>query len=128
MLAHYTAASLVAENRSLAFPVSSDSIPTSAGQEDHVSMGFTAARKAAAMLDNAQHVVAIEALGSAQGLDLRRPLEPAAATKAALDHVRQSSPFLEDDRPLSGDIEAIARSVATGGLTGAVESLIGPLA
>jgi histidine ammonia-lyase len=128
MLAHYTAASLVAENRSLAFPVSSDSIPTSAGQEDHVSMGFTAARKAAAMLVNAQHVIAIEALGSAQGLELRRPLEPAAATKAALDHVRQSSPFLEDDRPLSGDIEAVARSVATGGLTGAVESVIGPLA
>ncbi|MEA2506987.1 MAG: histidine ammonia-lyase [Actinomycetota bacterium] len=127
MLAHYTAASLVAENRSLMFPVSSDSITTSAGQEDHVSMGFTAARKAATVLVNAQHVIAIEALGGAQGLDLRGPLKPAAATGAALDVVRGLSPFLDADRPLSDDIGAVAQSIAAGDFAAAVENVAGPL-
>ena len=85
MLPHYTAASLVSESRSLCFPASADSIPTSAGQEDHVSMGATSGRKAAAILANIEHVIAIEALTAAQGLDLRvlrSPLPPGRGPRA----------------------------------------------
>ena len=127
MLAHYTAASLVSENRSLTFPVSSDSITTSAGQEDHVSMGFTAARKAAAILQNARHVIAIEALGGAHGLELRRPLEPANGTRAALQAMRRVSTFLDEDRSLSDDIQAAAAEIATGSFSAAVQEATGPL-
>jgi histidine ammonia-lyase len=127
MMTQYTAAALVSENRSLSFPASSDSIPTSAGQEDHVSMGFTSARKAQQILVNAQHVVSIEALAAAQALELRRPLEPAEGTRAALDAVRSRSSYLEDDRPLSNDIESVAQLIATNGLLEAVEARIGPL-
>ncbi|HEX2051643.1 MAG TPA: histidine ammonia-lyase [Actinomycetota bacterium] len=126
MIAHYTAASLVAESRSLCFPASSDSIPTSAGQEDHVSMGATSARKAAAVVANTERVVAIEALSAAQGLDLR-VAEPAAATGAARAAVRALSPELDHDRPLAGDIEAVAGAVASGALAGAAEEVAGPL-
>jgi histidine ammonia-lyase len=118
---------LVAENRSLTFPVSSDSITTSAGQEDHVSMGFTAARKSAAILRNAQRVIAIEALAGAQGLDLRRPLEPAQGTATARAGIRSVSPYLDEDRPLSGDIEATANQIATGAFSGPVQAAIGAL-
>ncbi|MGH2694088.1 MAG: histidine ammonia-lyase [Actinomycetota bacterium] len=121
MLAHYTAASLVSENRSLCFPASSDSIPTSAGQEDHVSMGMTSARKAAAIVSNSERVLAIEALCAAQGLDLRAPLSPAVATAAARDVVREVSPFLEDDRPLGRDIEAVSELIESGRLAAGVD-------
>jgi histidine ammonia-lyase len=127
MLAHYTAAALVAEDRSLTFPVSSDSISTSAGQEDHVSMGFTAARKAAAILDNTRHIIAIEAIGTAQGLDMRSPLAPSRATSAAIGAIRTVSAYLAEDRPLSDDIGAVAGLVAAGALAGAVEEVTGPL-
>ncbi|MDQ4025332.1 MAG: histidine ammonia-lyase, partial [Actinomycetota bacterium] len=83
MIVQYTAASLVSESRSLCWPASVDSIPSSAGQEDHVSMGATSGRKAAAILANTEHVLAIEALAAAQGLDLRAPLSPASGTAAA---------------------------------------------
>jgi histidine ammonia-lyase len=127
MLAQYTAASLVSENRGLCWPASVDSIPTSAGQEDHVSMGMTSARRAAAVLDNSFKALAIESLAAAQGLDLRVPLEPAAATGAARGALRDLSPTLEEDRPLSGDIEAVASLMAEGGLVRAAESAAGPL-
>jgi histidine ammonia-lyase len=127
MLAHYTAASLVAEDRSLTFPVSSDSISTSAGQEDHVSMGFTAARKAAAILTNTRHIIAIEGLAAAQGLDMRGPLQPAAATNAAVTALREVSPYLAEERPLADDIGAAARMLAAGTLSAAVEEVTGPL-
>lgn len=126
MIAHYTAASLVAESRSLCFPASSDSIPTSAGQEDHVSMGATSARKAAAVVANSERVVAVEALAAAQGLDLRG-LDPAPATGAARAAVRSLSPELHHDRPLSGDIEAMAATVASGAFAVAAEDVAGPL-
>ena len=116
MLAQYTAAALVSENRSLCFPASADSIPTSAGQEDHVSMGATAARKTASVLDNAEHVIAIEALAAAQGLDLRAPLRPAAATGSALARIRKISPALDEDRPLSGDISEVRELICSGEL------------
>ncbi len=119
MLAHYTAASLVSENRSLAFPASADSIPTSAGQEDHVSMGATSARKATAMLGNSAHVIAIEALAASQGLELRAPLKPAAGTGAALRLIRGHSDFLAEDRSLAPDIEAMAELVRSGAVTAA---------
>jgi histidine ammonia-lyase len=115
MIAHYTAAALVAENRSLCFPPSSDSIPTSAGQEDHVSMGATSGRRALQILDNSRRVIAIEALAAAQALDLRS-LQPASGTARAKERVRAVADFVDDDRSLSGDIAAVADLVAAEGL------------
>jgi histidine ammonia-lyase len=127
MIVQYTAASLVSENRSLCWPASADSVPSSAGQEDHVSMGATSGRKAAAILANTEHVLAIEALAAAQGLDLRAPLAPAPGTAAACAAVREVSPFLEEDRPLSEDITAVRERIADGGLMQAVDPVTGPL-
>lgn len=128
MIVQYTAASVVSENRSLLWPASADTMPTSAGQEDHVSMGATAGRKAMAILSNTEHVVAIEALAAAQGLELRAPLTPSPATAHVVEHVRAVSPFVEEDRPLSEDIAALKTMVASGHLAGAAEELAGPLA
>ena len=121
MLAQYTAAALVTENRSLSFPASADSIPTSAGQEDHVSMGATAALKARRVLTNTRLVLAIEALTGSQGLDLRAPLQPGPVTGAIRAAVREVSPFLDEDRSLSDDISAVAELVADGTLRDAAE-------
>src|SRR5207245_1612633 len=88
MLVQYTAASLVSEGKSLAHPASVDSITSSAGQEDHVSMGMTSARHARECVANAEVVVALEALVAAQALDLRAPLRPAGGTAAGLAAVR----------------------------------------
>jgi histidine ammonia-lyase len=128
MLPQYTAASLVSENRSLSFPASADSISTSAGQEDHVSMGATSARKAAAILANTEHVIAIEALSAAQGLDLRAPLEPGPATAAARAAIRTVSAFVDEDRSLSDDITAMRELIRDGSLVAAAESSTGGLA
>lgn len=127
MLAQYTAASLVSECKSLAHPASVDSIPSSAGQEDHVSMGMTAARHARDIVANAEIVVAIEVMAAAQALDLRAPLAPAPATKAARDAIRTDVPFLEADRELRPDIDACAWLVREGALLAAVEGVVGAL-
>ncbi|HYX79290.1 MAG TPA: histidine ammonia-lyase [Actinomycetota bacterium] len=127
MLAQYTAASLVSESKSLAHPASVDSIDSSAGQEDHVSMGMTSARHAREIMTNAEIVVAIEALAAAQALDLRAPLEPAAATGAARDAVRERVPFLSEDRELAPDIGAATELVRSGALASAVEAVVGAL-
>jgi histidine ammonia-lyase len=127
MLAQYTAASLVSESRSMCFPASSDSIPTSAGQEDHVSMGATSARKSASILANSEHVIAIEALAAAQGIDLRDPLRPGPGSAAARDAVRTVSPVLDEDRPLAGDIERARGLLRDGTLEAAVAAAIGEL-
>ena len=127
MLPQYTAASLVSESRTLCFPASADSIPTSAGQEDHVSMGATSARKTAAILANTEHVIAIEALSAAQALDLRGPLEPAAGTGAARRAVRAVSPFLDQDRSLSSDITKVRDLIRDGSFVGAAETVVGAL-
>ena len=127
MLAQYTAASLVSECKSLAHPASVDSIPSSAGQEDHVSMGMTAARHARGVVANAEVVVAVEAMAGAQGLDLRAPLAPAGATRAARDAIREAIPFLDADRELGPDIAAATELVRTGRLVTAVESAVGDL-
>jgi histidine ammonia-lyase len=127
MLVQYTAAALVTENRSRSFPASVDSIPTSAGQEDHVSMGATAAMKTHTVLGNSEHVIAIEALAAAQGLDLRQPLRAAPGTNAAARLVRKHSPRLDEDRSLSPDIEAVAVAVRDGSLVHAAQDEVGTL-
>ncbi len=127
MLVQYTAASLVSECKSLAHPASIDSIPSSAGQEDHVSMGMIAARHARDIVANAEVVVAMEAMGAAQALDLRAPLQPGAGTGAARDAIRDAVPFLERDRELGADIEHSTGLVRGGGLVDAVADTVGSL-
>lgn len=127
MLVQYTAASLVSESKSLAHPASVDSIPSSAGQEDHVSMGMTAARHARAIVANAEVVLALEALAAAQALDLRAPLQPGEATRAAHAAVRARVPFVEHDREFGADIDATVELVRSGALVDAVADVIGPL-
>jgi histidine ammonia-lyase len=90
-------------------------------------MGMTSARKAASILANVERVIAIEGLAAAQGLDLRTPLEPAAGTATARTFIRTLSPRLDEDRPLSKDIETLAEGIASGELTAAVEAATGPL-
>jgi histidine ammonia-lyase len=127
MLVQYTAASLVSECKSLAHPAAVDSIPSSAGQEDHVSMGMTSARHARDVVGDAEVVIALEALAAAQGLELREPLQPAPGTAAAVAAIRGATPFLEGDRPLKPDIDAAVDLVQSGALVEAVEQAIGPL-
>jgi histidine ammonia-lyase len=127
MLVQYTAASLVSESKTLAHPASVDSIPSSAGQEDHVSMGMTAARHAREIVAIAETVIALEALGAAQALDLRAPLEPGSSTRAAVGALRAAVLFYEADREFGPDIEAAIELVRSGGLAAAAESVTGPL-
>ncbi len=104
MIAQYTAAALVSENKSFSHPASVDSIPTSANQEDHVSMGTIGARKAAMILKNVENVIAIEALCSAQGIDLRKPLKPSKGVQILHDSIRIKINELIEDRNISEDI------------------------
>jgi histidine ammonia-lyase len=127
MLVQYTAASLVSESKSLAHPASVDSIPSSAGQEDHVSMGMTAARHAREVVANAEVVVALEALAAAQALDLRAPLEASSATRAVKHALREAVPFFEADREFGPDIAAAIDLVRSSQLISAAEDVIGPL-
>jgi histidine ammonia-lyase len=128
MLVQYTAASLVSESKSLAHPAAVDSIPSSAGQEDHVSMGMTAARHARDCVTNAEAVVAFEALAAAQGLDFRAPLAPGAGSEAGRAAVRSRVAHLDADREVRLDMDAAADLVRSGELVGQVESAVGPLA
>jgi histidine ammonia-lyase len=127
MIPQYVAASLVSENKVLCHPASVDSIPTSAGQEDHVSMGNAAGLKAWQVLGNVERVLAIELLAAVQGVEFLAPLQPGAGARSAREHVRSLSPRLRDDRPLSGDIEAVAESIRSGALVEAVEAEVGEL-
>ena len=128
MIPQYVAAALVSENKALAHPASVDSIPTSAGQEDHVSMGNAAGLKALVVLGNAERAVAIELLGGAQGVEFLAPLEPGRGVAATRSFVRTLSPQLRDDRPLAADIERVAEAVRDGTLLDAVEREVGTLA
>jgi histidine ammonia-lyase len=128
MIPQYVAAALVSENKSLCHPASVDSIPTSAGQEDHVSMGNAAALKAWQVLANSERALAIELLAGAQAVEFLAPLEPGQGVRATHDFIRTLSPRLGDDRPLAPDIEAVAGSIRDGSLVAAVESEIGELA
>ena len=116
MIAHYTAAALVNELQTLAHPSSVDTIPTSANQEDHVSMGATSALHLRAAIDRAEHVLAIEALCAAQGLDFRAPLKPGPGVGAAHAMVRGRVPHLETDRSPAPDIAAVRELVHAGDL------------
>jgi histidine ammonia-lyase len=127
MIPQYVAASLVSENKSLCHPASVDSIPTSAGQEDHVSMGNAAGLKAWQVLANAERVLAIELLAGAQAIEFLAPLEPGVGGRAGRDAVRAISPRLDDDRPLAGDIEALAGTLRDGSFVAAVEAQAGEL-
>ncbi|MFL6029832.1 MAG: histidine ammonia-lyase [Gaiellaceae bacterium] len=122
MIPQYVAASLVSENKSLCHPASVDSIPTSAGQEDHVSMGNASGLKAWQVLANAERVLAIELLAGAQAVEFHAPLEPGRGARAARAFVRSLSPRLGDDRPLGDDIEAVAAAIRDGSLVAAVDS------
>jgi histidine ammonia-lyase len=128
MIPQYVAASLVSENKVLCHPASVDSIPTSAGQEDHVSMGNAAGLKAWQVLANSERALAIELLAGAQAVEFHAPLEPGAGGRAARTAVRELSPRLREDRPLAGDIEAVAASIRDGSFLAAVETEVGEIA
>jgi histidine ammonia-lyase len=128
MISQYTQAAMVAENRRLAAPAGVDSLPTSAMQEDHVSMGWGAARKLRAALDNLRRILAVEAVCAARGLELRAPLVPGSGTAAALAAIRSAGvPGPGADRHVSPELEAMERLIATGDLERAVEGAIGEL-
>src|ERR671932_2012693 len=128
MIPQYVAASLVSENKVLCHPASVDSIPTSAGQEDHVSMGNAAALKAWQVLANAESALAIELLGAAQAVEFLAPLQPGRGVAATHAHVRSLSARLRDDRPLAPDIAQVADASRDGTLVAAVETEVGELA
>ncbi len=128
MIAQYTQAAIVSELKRLAVPASVDSIPSSAMQEDHVSMGWSAARKLRRAVDGLTRVVAIELLTAARSLDLRRPLTPAPATAAVRDALRVTVPGPGPDRHLGPEIDAAVEVVASRRALAAAESVIGPLA
>jgi histidine ammonia-lyase len=127
MLAHYAQAAMVAENRRLASPASVDSLPTSAMQEDHVSMGWGAARKLRTAVENLGRILAVELVCAARALDLRSPLSPAPGTAAALRVVRERIPGPGPDRVVSPELADAQRLVSSGQLLAAVEREIGPL-
>jgi histidine ammonia-lyase len=128
MLAQYTQAALVAENRRLAAPASIGSLPTSAMQEDHVSMGWSAARKLRIALRNLGRILAIELTCAAHGLDLRAPLRPGPGGAAALGAVRERIGGPGPDRWLAPDLVAAEELVAAGSLQAAVEAAVGEMA
>jgi len=127
MIAHVTAAALASENKALAHPASVDSIPTSAGKEDHVSMGASAALKAARVVANTRRILAVELIAACQALEFHKPLVTSPALVAAYQHVRKRLAPYDDDRILSPDIEAVAEMVRKGDLVSAAASICGRL-
>ena len=125
MIPQYVAAALVSENKALAHPASVDSIPTSAGQEDHVSMGNAAGLKAWQVVGNAERAVAIELLAGSQAVEFLAPLAPGHGSEAARRFVRTLSARVVEDRPLSRDIESVAAAIRDGSLLAAVETEVG---
>lgn len=108
MIPQYTTAALVTENKTLCFPASADSIPTSLGQEDHVSMGSISGRKLNRVLDNLEFILAIELLSACQAIEFRRPLKSSALLEFAHDYVREFVGFAEEDRIFAGDINKVS--------------------
>jgi histidine ammonia-lyase len=127
MVCQYTAASLVSEMKSLAHPAAVDSITSSAGQEDHVSMGMIAARHARDCVRNSEAAIAMEVLAAAQACELRAPILAGPASRAAIAALRKVVPTLESDRALKPDVDATIALVRSGALVEAVEGEIGPL-
>jgi histidine ammonia-lyase len=127
MIAQYTAAALVSENKVLSHPASVDSIPTSANKEDHVSMGTISARKCRDIINNAENVIAIELLCGAQAMDLFTNMKPGKGTLAAYEVIREAISPLETDRVLARDITAMRQLMQSSELVDAVEKKIGKL-
>jgi histidine ammonia-lyase len=127
MIAQVASASLVSENKVLCHPASVDSIPSSAGREDHVSMGSISATKFARVIENVRASLAIELLTASQGIDQRRPLQASLGVRAAHAAVRRVVPELIEDRPLYKDIEAVGGLLRSGELIRAVEAAVGTL-
>jgi histidine ammonia-lyase len=128
MIAQYTQAAMVAENRRLAAPASVDSLPTSAMQEDHVSMSWSAAKKLRAVTENLERILAIEWVAAARGIDLRAPLAPAPGTEVAVLRLREHVPGPGPDRWLSPELETARGLIRNGTLVSNVEAVVGELA
>jgi len=124
MVAQVTAAALASENKLLAHPASVDSLPTSANQEDHVSMATFAARRLTEIAENGAGIVAIELLAAAQGIDFRAPLETSVTLRAAMREIRAVAAFYDHDRYFAPDIDAVTRVVVGGRLNALVEHLL----
>jgi histidine ammonia-lyase len=127
MISQYTAAALVSENKVLAHPASVDSIPTSANQEDHVSMGTISCRKARAIFENALWVLAIELASAAQALDFHAPLRPGRGVEAVWRRIRQEVPHLDRDRYLKPELLRICELIRSGELVWVAEQAVGSL-
>lgn len=130
MIAQYTAAALVSENKVLAHPACVDSIPTSANKEDHVSMGTIAIRQCREILDNVEHILAVEMLCAAQAYDLlteTNKLKSGHGTRVAYEMIRELIPYLDEDRVLAEDISMMVNLIRSGELVGQVENTVGPL-
>ncbi|GIW37010.1 MAG: histidine ammonia-lyase [Meiothermus sp.] len=128
MISQYTAAALVSENKVLAHPASVDSIPTSANQEDHVSMGTIGARKARSIFENTLWVLAIELASAAQALDFHAPLRPGKGVEAVWQRIRQEIPHLDRDRYLKPELARLCELIRSGELVGVAEQAVGALA
>ncbi|NBD96089.1 MAG: histidine ammonia-lyase [Gammaproteobacteria bacterium] len=127
MIPQYTAAALVSENKVLCHPASVDSIPTSLGQEDHVSMGSISALKLLSVLHNVERVLAVEALTAAQALDFRAPLKPGTGVLAAHQYIRKHVSHAEEDYEVGHDIDTCTRLLRSGELVGSVQSVVSGL-
>jgi histidine ammonia-lyase len=127
MITQYTQAAIVSELKRLAAPASVDSIPSSAMQEDHVSMGWAAARKLRRGVDGLTQVLAIEVLNAARGIEMRLPLTPAPGTAAVIAAVRDHVQGPGEDRYLAPEISAVAELARSGALVRAAQSAVGPL-
>jgi histidine ammonia-lyase len=112
MIPQYTTAALVTENKTLCFPASADSIPTSLGQEDHVSMGSISGRKLYQILDNLEYILAIELMSACQAIEFRKPLKSSALLEAAHDFVRKTVSFANEDRIFADDINQIKKIIS----------------
>lgn len=128
MVAQYTAAALVSENKVLSHPASVDSISVSADQEDHVSMGPIAVRKLGEIIRNVRAVIAIEMMAAAQAFDFRAPKKPGTGTQIAYAEIRKAVTHLEDDRVLYPDIEKVRQLVENNSILNRIEAELGPLA
>ena len=112
MIPQYTTSALVTENKTLCFPASADSIPTSLGQEDHVSMGSISGRKLNQVIDNLEYILAIELLTACQAIEFRRPLKSSELLELAHHYVRGFVSFAEEDRVFADDINKVKRMIA----------------
>jgi histidine ammonia-lyase len=122
MIPQYTTAALVTENKTLCFPASADSVPTSLGQEDHVSMGSISGRKLHQVIDNLEYIQAIELLYAAQAIDFRRPLKSTPVIEACHASVREKVPFIDHDRVFADDINALYKIITDGTFLAIAES------